>query len=179
IAAQYGVNALSIKRGAGEGGVDQLVAHFRCRLIGDRERRELLAMGGQLLGKIGEAEEERPRRRRVDAAGGDGLGFVANGRRSWHEPAVLEASSALRGEGARRAFGAALRIEAVEPVLAVHAPEIRVADGGGVGDQPPLEARPGFRGGQQLSVKLMAPQARVERLWGGEQRFKAFAAAGV
>src|SRR5206468_9409951 len=58
-------------------------------------------------------------------------------------------------------------------------PEIWVTDGGGVGDQPPLEARPGFRGGQRLGVKLVAPQARVERLWGGEQRFKAFAAAGV
>src|SRR5579859_1950828 len=50
IAAQYGANAVPIKRSPRESRVDQLVAHFRGRFVGDREARERLAMRGQLLG---------------------------------------------------------------------------------------------------------------------------------
>ena len=54
---------------------------FAVRLVGDGEGGELLAMGGKFLGEIGEAEDERAGGGRVDAAGGDGAGLVADGRR--------------------------------------------------------------------------------------------------
>src|SRR4029079_3696105 len=108
---QYGVNALPIKRGAREGGVDQLVAHLRGRLVGNRERSELLAMGGQFLGKIGEAEDQRAGGRGVDAAAGDVLRLVADGRRGGRPAAPGEGL----GGCALRLFGPAELVEAVEP----------------------------------------------------------------
>ncbi len=58
-----------IKRRAGEGGVDQLVAQLGGAAVGDRERGELLAMGGQFLGEVGESEDQGAGGRRIDAAG--------------------------------------------------------------------------------------------------------------
>ena len=64
------------------------------------------------------------------------------------EAAVLEGAAALRRCGATGAAvaRAALLVEAVEPVLAVDAGEVGVADRRGVSDQPLLEARPRLRG---------------------------------
>ena len=67
-AAQYGGKARTIKRGAGEGGIDQLVAQLRGALVGDRQGGELLAMGRQFLGEIGEAEDQGAGGGRIDAA---------------------------------------------------------------------------------------------------------------
>ena len=68
IGAQYGVKSALIKRGAGEGGVDDLVADLRRALVGDGERGELLTMGRNLLREVGEAEDEGAGGGRVDAA---------------------------------------------------------------------------------------------------------------
>ena len=69
--------------------------------VGDRQRGELLAMGGQLLGEIGEAEDQRAGGRRVDAAGGDGARLVADGRLGRREAAVLERCRGAAAEAAR------------------------------------------------------------------------------
>ena len=64
IRAQYGGNALSIKRGAVEDRLNQLVADFRGGFVGDRKRCQLLAMDRQLFGLLGKSYYER-------ACGGD------------------------------------------------------------------------------------------------------------
>ena len=50
-------------------------------------------MGRQLLREIGEAEDERAGRGGVDAAGGDGARFGADGRVGGDEAAVLEGAA--------------------------------------------------------------------------------------
>ena len=51
-ACQYGGEAVAIKRGAGEGGVDQLVAQAGGAGVGDRQRGERLAMARDACGKL-------------------------------------------------------------------------------------------------------------------------------
>src|SRR5205085_12515224 len=87
---QYGGEAVTIKRGAGEGGVDQLVAQVSGALVGDRERSELLAMGRQFLGEVGEAEDQGAGGRGVDAGLADPAHDVAGRAFRGHEAAVLE-----------------------------------------------------------------------------------------
>ena len=127
--AQYGGDALTIKRGAGEGGVDQLVADFRGALVGDRQRRRAARNGraaprgnrrsrGSGRGRWGRRCRLRrcPRLRRRRAVRAATKRPFLNVPRRW----LL-----ARREGAG---GAALLVEAVEPVLAVDAGEVGVAD---------------------------------------------------
>ena len=102
---------LAIKRGAGKRGVDELVAQLRGAFVGDLERGELLAMGGQFFREIGETEDQRAGGGRVDAAGRDGARF---GRRRAARAAMkrpfLKVPRALGRNGSRlggRAGGAA------------------------------------------------------------------------
>src|SRR5206468_2316590 len=95
IGRQYGADALPIKRCAGEGGIDQLIAEVRGRLVGNREPLELFAMGGQFLRVIGKAENEGAGGWRVDARNGDGACAGVDRRVGGHETAVLEAAPPL------------------------------------------------------------------------------------
>src|SRR5207244_5926149 len=133
-----------IKHGAGKRCVNELVAQSRRALVGDGKGGELLAMRGQFLGEVGKAENERARGRGVDAGRGDGAGFAADWWGGGGEAPVLEpALTALRCRTGR-ALRSPQRVEAVEPVLAIKAGEVRVADGRGVGDEPRREARHGL-----------------------------------
>ena len=58
-------------------------------------------MGRQFLREIGETEDQRAGGGRVDAAGGDGARFAADGRLGRREAAVLEGAAALGGSGSR------------------------------------------------------------------------------
>ena len=53
-------------------------------------------MGGQLLGEIGEAEDERAGGGRVDAAAGDALGFVTDGRGGGTQRPLVKGLEKLR-----------------------------------------------------------------------------------
>src|SRR3982751_5347920 len=130
-------------------------------------------MGGKLLREVGEAEDESAGGRRVNPGGSDRAGLAADRRRGWGEAAVLEAAAAL---GLRHGAGWATQlVETIEPILAIEAAEVGVADGGGVGDEALLEARPGFGRCQRLGFELVAPQSGVERLGLFEQSFERFA----
>ena len=168
-----------IKRGAGEGRVDQLVAQLAVPAVGDRQRGELLAMGRQLLREIGEAEDQRAGGRRVDAAAAMARASPPTGGGGGAKRPFLKLPRRSGALARMRGGGPALLVEAVEPVLAVDAGEVGVADRRGVVDQALLEAGPGFGRGQRLGLELVAPQPRVERLGAGEQRFERLAAAGA
>src|SRR5689334_2390039 len=100
-------------------------------------------MGGKLLRIVGEPQDERAGGGGVDPCGGDGFGVGADGGSRWREAAVLE-TAAAPGRGSERRRRTALVIEAAEPVLAIDAAEVGVADRRRMGDKALLEAGPGL-----------------------------------
>ena len=162
IAAQYGVQGLPIKRCAGKGRVDQLVAHFRGAVSEIGSAASCSQWAGSSSGKlakprmsaraVGASMPAEAMARASPPTGGVGRG----------EAAVLEDAAALsRGRGAAEAGGTALLVEAAEPILAVDAGEVGVADRRRVVDQALLEACPGF--GRGRAARLRPHDARAAR----------------
>src|SRR5437868_11268009 len=109
-------------------------------------------MGGQFFGEQGKSFKQRAGVAGIDAAAADLLHHLARRLFRRDETAVLERTALLLGEGALRGGRAALGEEAVEPLLAVDAGEVGVADGRGMVDQALLEAGPGLGRGERSGL---------------------------
>src|SRR5690242_19551053 len=98
-------------------------------------------MGGELLRVVRKTEDKRARGRGVDPCRSDRASLGVHRRRGRDEAPVLEGAAA-RGLRCAEGGGAAKLVEAAEPVLAIDAAEVGMADRRGVGDQALLEPRP-------------------------------------
>src|SRR3954469_24532462 len=114
-------------------------------------------MSRQLLGEISEAEDQRTGGRGVDAGLADPAHDIAGGL-------FGRAPAAVRGERAALEARAILplrrdlRVEAVQPRVAVELAERGVADGRGMVDEALAKAGASFRSRQGLGIDLVAPQ---------------------